>query len=222
MPHQVRVKEPDACASWLQKALPATAIAIATLLSHPSSSSARTTDAPPINVNGSQIAVAALQRDNSVFVPVRGVFEKLGAVVKYTGPASSVATKSGNELARMHIGSRVASVKGSPHTLGVAPFTSHGHVMIPLRLVSEAAGATVAYQASPRSVQIKEGTVLAQVAAPAPAPAATEAANAASAAANKVEDSGIPWWVWLLLALIAIGIILALTRRKKDPVISTS
>ena len=205
-------------AAWLSKAAVVAAITTVSVSFHPDPSSARTLDAPPIDVNGAQTAVSGIQRGNSVFVPVRGVFEKLGAVVRYSQPSSITATKNGKLLARMHVGSRIANYDGSTHALSIAPFTAKGNVMIPLRLVSEAAGATVVYQNSPRAIRIQQPIVVAQAAAPAVAPAATDAATATTKAA----DSGIPWWVWLLLGLVVIGIILALMRRKKDPIISTS
>ena len=115
---------------------------------------AQTTESPPISVNGTPSGVVALERDNRVFVPIRGVFEKLGASVNYTAPGSIVARKNGSDLATLTLGSRAATVNGLARTQAVAPFSFHGRVMVPLRLVSEAAGATVAYAPNPRSISV--------------------------------------------------------------------
>ncbi len=178
----------------------------------PQAASAMTQAAPPISVDGSAVGVPALERNGRVFVPVRGVFEKLGASVDFTPPASIDARQHGRDLAKLAVGNRSATVRGAQQTLDVAPFLSGGHAMVPLRLISEAAGATVAYAQNPRSIRITQAV--------AAAPAAAATADAAAQAPQ--ERHGIPWWVWLLAALVLLGIILALTRRKKDPVIATS
>ncbi|MDQ2858427.1 MAG: copper amine oxidase N-terminal domain-containing protein [Candidatus Eremiobacteraeota bacterium] len=174
---------------------------------------ATTLAAPRITVDGATVGVPAVQRNSAVFVPVRGVFEKLGADVSYKPPGSILARKDGRDLARMTVGSRAATVNGSSATLSAAPFASQGHVMVPLRLISEAAGATVAYVASPRSVQITRRT------AAAIAPVAQPVASAAPVAE---ERHGFPWWLWPLLALALLALILMLMRRRKEPIIRTT
>ena len=193
------------------------AVALAIGCGMTASPHAATLQAPPITVDGSLVTVPAVERNKQVFVPVRGVFEKLGATVAYTEPASIVASKNGKDLAHLTVGSRTAMVNGVSQQLAAAPFAAQGHVMVPLRLISEAAGANVAYVSSPRAVNITHGTV---AAAAAPVVAADPAASAAPVAED--EHQGIPWWVWLLAALVLLGILLALMRRKKEPIIVTS
>jgi hypothetical protein len=182
-----------------------------------SAGAAATTQAPPISVDGARVSVPALERNKQVFVPVRGVFEKLGANVLYSAPASIVASKHGKDIAHLTVGSRIATVNGVSQRLAAAPFAAMGHVMVPLRFISEAAGANVAYVASPRAVNITRA-----VAAAAAAPVVAAAGPVAGAAPVTDEQHGIPWWVWLLAALILIGIVVALMRRKKEPIITTS
>ncbi len=237
MPDQVLNNEPNACAFWLGKVF-TVATLTAAIFTHTSGSSLATTlSAPPINVNGAHVGIAALERDSSVFVPVKGFFEKLGAKVTTSG-TTLVATRQGKQLARMRVGSRTAIVNGSTRTLPVAPFLSGGTAMLPLRSISEAAGASVAYVTAPRAVDVTRsiGTgvagaaaagaaaaTVAQAAAPAAAPAATDVAGAAPAADAQTSNTGIPWWVWALLALLVLGLIIwALTRRKKEPIITTT
>ncbi|MBC5805933.1 MAG: LPXTG cell wall anchor domain-containing protein [Candidatus Eremiobacteraeota bacterium] len=54
----------------------------------------------------------------------------------------------------------------------------------------------------------------------APAAAATSAAQTSSSAQDTAK--GIPWWAWLIIALVILGIIFGLMRRKKEPAIKTS
>ena len=171
--------------------------------------------APPIYVNGRPTSVAAMVRRAQVFVPVRGVFEKLGAVVTYTPPRAVTAGRAGKTLVNLTVGSRTANVHGTTRLLQTAPFRSGARVFVPLRLISEAAGASVAYSTAPRAVRITSGRAVAAV--PAVAAAAATAAPTPAAGAMK-----IPWWVWLLLALLLLAALFAMLRRRKpDPVIAT-
>lgn len=256
MPYQVLKKEPDACAFRLGKIAAVTTLSISLLVEASGATLASTLAAPPINVNGSHVAIAGLERDNSVFVPVKGFFEKLGARVTMSG-STLTATREGKQLARMTVGSRSAIVNGATQMLPVAPFVAGGTVMLPLRSLSEAAGATVSYVPAPRAVNVTRsgeagmagsgtagattaGAVAAGAAgaaaagaagttattdaqAAAPVAAATDVATAAPVADTQTNDSGIPWWVWALLGLLVLGLIIwALTRRKREPVITTT
>lgn len=188
-----------------------------------SGAQAETSVSPPIAINGATSTVVALERDGSVFVPVRGVFEKLGATVGYSAPAAIVVHKNGSDLVQLTLGSRQATVNGTAHTETVAPFASHGHVMVPLRLISEAAGATVAYVATPRSINISRAiaAVATQQVAQAAPGATSDVSNAA--ADTQTASQGFPWWLLILAALLIAGLIwYFLNRRKKDAVITTS
>ncbi len=163
--------------------------------------------APPIYVNGTQTAVSAIVRNNQVFVPVRGVFEQLHADVAYNAPRTVVARKAGSELVNLTLGSRNATVQGANRTLQTAPFMSASRAFVPLRLIGEAAGATVVYSAVTRTVHIDDHHAV---------------AAAPVAAAPVASDHDLPWWLWLLLALVLLGLVLLLVRRRKpDPVIRT-
>lgn len=165
---------------------------------------AQAAPAPTIYVNGAQTAVPAVERNKRVFVPMRGVFEKLGATVDYSPPGRVAAKKNGASLAQLTLGSRTALVQGSARQLEAPPFKSASRIFVPLRLISEAAGAKVAYIAAPRSVRITGGT----------APVAE--------AQSATQRHGIPWWIWLLLALLLLFLLLRFLRRPAhDGVITT-
>ncbi|MBC5829524.1 MAG: copper amine oxidase N-terminal domain-containing protein [Candidatus Eremiobacteraeota bacterium] len=145
----------------------------------------------------------AVERNKRVFVPMRGVFEKLGATVDYSPPGTVAAKKNGASLAQLTLGSRRAMVQGSTRQLDAAPFKSGSRIFVPLRVISEAAGAKVAYAAAPRSIRITAG-------------------NSPVAAKPAAERHGIPWWLWLLLALLLLLLLLRLLRRpKRDAVVTT-
>jgi hypothetical protein len=110
-----------------------------------------TLNGAPLNLNP-----APQERAGRVFVPLRGVFEQLGASVVYDGGTIN-AQGRGERSVQLHIGSTQATVDGQPQTIDVAPFIVGASTYVPLRFVSQALGATVNYDASNRVVALSEG-----------------------------------------------------------------
>ncbi len=139
-----------------------------------------------VTVNGqaTTFSPAPIERAGRVFVPLRGVFEKLGASVVYAGGVIN-ATGNGREIS-LKIGSTAATINGQSKNVDVAPFIIGASTYVPLRFVSEALGAGVNYDSSNQIVAL---TTSGQVAAgAAPAPAAAAPAPAASALTNVLKE----------------------------------
>ena|GEM_PF-1186880 len=107
-----------------------------------------------ITINGSPVSVEPppTMQAGRVFVPLRGVFESLGATVVYSNGQIN-ATGNGRDIS-LHIGSREASVNGEPQTIDVAPFIIGASTYVPLRFVSQALGAGVQWDESSQTVAI--------------------------------------------------------------------
>ena len=134
-----------------------------------------------VNGNAVQISPPPISRAGRVFVPLRGIFERLGASVVY---ANGVINATGNNRTiALKIGSNQAQVGGVAQTLDVAPFIVGASTYVPLRFVSQALGANVNYDGTNQVVAIStNGQTNGQTYASQPAPAATAmAAPAASA-----------------------------------------
>jgi hypothetical protein len=101
----------------------------------------------PVNVNPEPIMQAG-----RVFVPLRGVFENLGASVVYSN--GQINATNGSTQISLTIGSTQASVNGSPVTIDVAPFIVGASTYVPLRFVSQALGATVDWDETNQVVDI--------------------------------------------------------------------
>lgn len=112
--------------------------------------------APRILINGNALRSdnPAFVQNNRVLVPMRDIFETLGATVVYNSLDRSIAAQRGTTIVRMLIGSRNASVNNVPVMLDVPAATYSGSTYVPLRFVSEAMGANVAYNAPSRLVSI--------------------------------------------------------------------
>jgi len=105
-----------------------------------------TFDQPPLIIGG------------RVLVPLRGVFERLGASVQWDPQSSTVIAVRDQTRVELRIGSRDASVSGRPILLDVPPMIVQARTLIPLRFVSEAMGARVDWDSSTRTVFITSPT----------------------------------------------------------------
>jgi hypothetical protein len=93
-----------------------------------------------------------IERAGRVFVPLRGVFERLGATVVYANGEINATRR--NTTVSLHIGSNNAVVNGQPETLDVAPFLVGARTLVPLRFVSQALGAVVNFDQNRQTVYV--------------------------------------------------------------------
>lgn len=112
--------------------------------------------APQIAVNGQilRTEAGAFTQNGRVSVPMRDIFESLGASVNYNNLTQQIVAQRGTTVVRMTVGSRQASVNNVPVTLQAPAKTFGGRTYVPLRFVSEALGATVNYNAPTQLVSI--------------------------------------------------------------------
>ncbi len=98
-----------------------------------------------VTVNGSAVDISPppIVQAGRVFVPVRGVFEQLGASVVYSNGTIN-ATGNGRNIS-LQIGSTQATVNDQPQTIDVAPFIVGASTYVPLRFISEALGDSVSW-----------------------------------------------------------------------------
>jgi len=90
-----------------------------------------------------------------VFVPLRSIFQQLGASVVYANGQIN-ATGRGRTVA-LTIGSTQATVSGQPVTLDVAPFVIGSRTLVPLRFVAQSLGASVNWNDADSTVTINSG-----------------------------------------------------------------
>ncbi len=117
-------------------------------------------DQPPIVIGG------------RVLVPLRGIFERLGAFVQWDAASNTVIATRGDTQVRLTIGARQAFVNQRVVFLDVPALIVQGRTLVPLRFVSEAMGARVDWDYASRVVFITS-LPLAQPAPPPPLPRPT-------------------------------------------------
>lgn len=98
--------------------------------------------------------------DGRTMVPMRAVFEALGADVNWIGEEQMIIATSGTKIIVLKIGASilnycdVSTQENKNITLDVVPVIKDGRTLIPLRAVSEALGATVDWNGETRAITI--------------------------------------------------------------------
>jgi hypothetical protein len=87
-------------------------------------------------------------------VPMRGIFEAIGAYVEWDGTNHRVTCRKEDEEIVLAIGSRVARKNGAEIQIDIAPRVMHGTTMVPLRFIAESLGAKVNFDAGNNIVEI--------------------------------------------------------------------
>lgn len=104
-----------------------------------------------VAINGQSIdfgSVAPQARQGRVLVPMRRIFEELGATVNYDAATQRILATRGNRRVELELGSTQALVNGQNVTLDVPAQATLGTTLVPLRFISEAFDVTVDFQAS--------------------------------------------------------------------------
>jgi len=98
--------------------------------------------------------------EGRVLVPLRGIFENLGADVLYDPQTKQIKATRDGKVVELTLGERQAFVNGQQVYLDVPADTIAGRTMVPLRFVSEAMGADVKWRSATRTVAISTDTTV--------------------------------------------------------------
>ena len=124
------------------------------------------TTARPIRVliNGAPLTmeVAPVLRTGRVLVPMRAIFEALGAVVTWQDDLSIIRATHRQTALVLQIGNNTAWASGTRRRLDVPPVLVENRTMVPLRFVSESLGANVSWDEATHTVTITHSPVIAQ------------------------------------------------------------
>ena len=110
-----------------------------------------------VKLNDKEISFSVMPEimNGRAMVPMRELFEKLGATVDWNGDTQTVSAKRGAQSVNLSIGSDTAVVNGKNTSLDAAPYIRDGRTMIPLRLASEALGINVGWDGNQRLIVMK-------------------------------------------------------------------
>lgn len=111
-------------------------------------------------VNGAEVAsdVPPDIRSGVAVVPIRFVTAHLGYAASWDATTRQAVISGNGKRITLRAGSRTASVNGTALSLTRPVELTGGRVMVPLRFVSEALGAQVAWDGTQRQIRISRRT----------------------------------------------------------------
>lgn len=139
---------------WRPALIGSLAAALLTLLA--AATPAAAGEAVSTYLNGRELYfdVAPVVQNGRVLVPARGYLEAMGARLTWDGVRQRVTVYAPGHVVTMTIDQPYAHVNGLPVALGVPPTLLSGRTLVPLRFLSEALSATVAYDAAVQRVDV--------------------------------------------------------------------
>ncbi|WP_046227565.1 copper amine oxidase N-terminal domain-containing protein [Paenibacillus dauci] len=114
-------------------------------------------DAMNLFVNGTSYTDAEpVVQDGTTLVPFRVVSEALNAKVTWNAKDQSVTVVKDGQTVKLYVNKKNAVVNGKTVSLQAAPMMKNGSTRVPVRVISEALGATVKWEPVSESVVIYE------------------------------------------------------------------
>jgi len=99
--------------------------------------------------------LAALVRGGTILIPLRLMFEQMGATVAYDAATRTAdVSKPGSDV-KVTVGRPQVTINGESRPLDVAPEIFQGHVLVPVRVISEGMGAYVQWLADRKTVIVR-------------------------------------------------------------------
>jgi hypothetical protein len=87
--------------------------------------------------------LAALVRNGTVLIPLRSMFEQMGATVSYDPSTQTVTASKPGASVTVAVGKPEVVINGQSRPLDVPPIMYHGQILVPVRVISEGMGAYV-------------------------------------------------------------------------------
>lgn len=92
--------------------------------------------------------------DGRIMVPIRAIFEAMGAVVEWDNATSTAVCTKGDTVVKMTVGSKEMYIGSELLTMDVSPAVIDGRTLAPARYVAEAFGANVQWNQDANTVVI--------------------------------------------------------------------
>jgi hypothetical protein len=130
--------------------------------------------------------LAALVKGGQIFVPLRSMFEQMGATVSVSADGKTISAEKTGASVVVTLGKAEVLVNGESRPLDVAPIVYRGVVLVPVRVISEGLGAYVQWVPERRLVVVR------YVSAPPPAPPVVTPAPVVTLAPTPVPVPVVP------------------------------
>lgn len=113
-----------------------------------------------INLDGSQLSmpIDPVLQDGRTLVPLRAIFETLGATVDWENDTRTVTGTLGDKIIILQINNKIATVNGNIVVLDVPGQLINGRTFIPVRFIAESLDAKVDWNPNSKTVIIVSNT----------------------------------------------------------------
>lgn len=116
--------------------------------------SAQTNISVTLNGNYLYFDQPPIMRNDRTLVPMRAIFESLGAEVSWNNNTETVTAVKGNIILKLTIGEKAIYKNGKKISLYVEPILLNDRTLVPVRAISESIGANVSWNESTNTVII--------------------------------------------------------------------
>ena len=99
--------------------------------------------------------LAALVRGGTLLIPLRSMFEQMGATVSFDASTKTVTVSKAGAEVKVTLGKPEVIINGESRPLDVPPMMYQGVVLVPVRVISEGMGAYVLWVADKRLVVVR-------------------------------------------------------------------
>jgi hypothetical protein len=99
--------------------------------------------------------LAALVRGGTLLIPLRSMFEQMGATVSYDAGSKTVTVSKAGAEVKVTVGKPEVMINGESRPLDVPPIMYQGNVLVPVRVISEGMGAYVLWVADRHLVVVR-------------------------------------------------------------------
>ncbi|MEQ6377108.1 copper amine oxidase N-terminal domain-containing protein [Bacillaceae bacterium S4-13-56] len=107
-----------------------------------------------INGEKQQYDQPPIVKDQRTLVPLRGVFESLGATVEWNQEQKKVTAHKGSTTIELTLNSKEAKINGVQYLLDVPAIALNGRTLVPIRFIGESLGAKVGWIQDTKTVTI--------------------------------------------------------------------
>ena len=99
--------------------------------------------------------LAAQVKNGTILVPLRSMFEQMGATVSYDPATKTVTAQKSGASVQVRLGSKTAIINGQSRPLDQGPIMYQGDILVPIRVISETLGAYVQWESAQRLVVVR-------------------------------------------------------------------
>lgn len=112
-----------------------------------------------VKINGTAVQSAVAphaDKNGRTLIELRSVAEALGAEIGWDAATQTVTLTSDTQTVTIKINQSAYKVNGQQKTMDTAAVIENGRTMVPVRVIAEALGATVSYDAATKTVSITQ------------------------------------------------------------------